>query len=192
MNPCRSSSHMHISIHVKSTDFGGSLPIFFTFFTFLPPTYRFTTIYRFLSIFSRIYRILIFSTDLFVISCKLCSHKCYFHVLMHGEKCVTRSWNVDRYASRRGSRGGPRGPWSPPYKILDPPMASHLFYKSFLLPPGFNLCEICDYILIISDVFFHVLHFFFWGGGILSIQCPPLSDKLVKHNALCCMCYHSP
>ena len=59
-----------------------SLPIFFTFFTFLPPTYRFTTIYRFLPIFSQIYRILIFSTDLFVISCKLCSHKCYFHVLM--------------------------------------------------------------------------------------------------------------
>ena len=69
-------------IPVKSTDFGGSLPIFFTFFTFLPPTYRFTTIYQFLPIFSRIYRILIFSTDLFVISCKLCSHKCYFHVLM--------------------------------------------------------------------------------------------------------------
>ena len=75
------SSH-EVIIPVKSTDFGGSLPIFVTFFTFLPPTYRFTTIYRFLPIFSRIYRILIFSTDLFVISCKLCSHKCYFHVLM--------------------------------------------------------------------------------------------------------------
>ena len=41
-----------------------SLPILavvYRFFTFLPPTYRFTTIYRFLPIFSRIYRILIFS-----------------------------------------------------------------------------------------------------------------------------------
>ena len=37
----------YIVIPVKSTDFGSSLPIFFTFFTFLPPTYRFTTIYRF-------------------------------------------------------------------------------------------------------------------------------------------------
>ena len=78
--PTMTQTYVHIP--VKSTDFGGSLPIFFTFFTFLPPTYRFTTIYRFLPIFSRFYRILIFSTDLFVISCKLCSHKCYFHVLM--------------------------------------------------------------------------------------------------------------
>ena len=66
-----------------------SLPIWAVVYRFClpflpsyPPTYRFTTIYRFLPIFSRIYRILIFSTDLFVISCKLCSHKCYFHVLM--------------------------------------------------------------------------------------------------------------
>ena len=36
-----------VIIPVRSTDFGGSLPIFFTFFTFLPPTYRSTDFYRF-------------------------------------------------------------------------------------------------------------------------------------------------
>ena len=69
-------------IPVKSTDFGGSLPIFLPFLpcycqpTDLPQS---TDFYRF---FSLIYRIIIFCTDLFVILCKLCSHKCYFHVLM--------------------------------------------------------------------------------------------------------------
>ena len=66
-----------------------SLPILAVVYRFLLPflpSYRqptdlpqSTDFYRF---FSRIYRILIFSTDLFVISCKLCSHKCYFRVLM--------------------------------------------------------------------------------------------------------------
>ena len=62
-------------IPVKSTDFGGSLLIFLPFL----PSYRQPTDLPQSTGFYRFFRR---STDLFVISCKLCSHKCYFHVLM--------------------------------------------------------------------------------------------------------------